>query len=217
MFLIAAKDLQIERRSMVGINQVIPFSLIVVLLFGFALDTQNQILSQIAPGLFWIAIVFACLYLISRAMRIERDNAASDGLLMLGVDPISIFFGKLIALVTLILMLEILVGAATVILFQINIRSGVLIVISSIIATVGIGAVGLVYGSLASDDRSSDSLVPLLVLPILAPIVIAATKCWADSLSERSQIGDPWLVILVIFAVVFLVAGASSFGAILED
>lgn len=214
---IAGKDLAIERSSRVGVNQVIPFSLVIVLLFGFALNTQSRIIRTFAPGLFWVAIVFASLYLITRSMGLERDNAAIDGLLMLGVNPISIFFGKLIAICVMMLLLEIVEAGAIIVLFSVDFHSLALICISAVIATVGIGAVGLVYGGLASDQRSGDSLVPLLVLPVLAPIIIGATNCWSDALLGHISIGDPWLVVLSVFGVVFLSVGASSFGAILED
>ncbi len=214
---VAIKDLRVERRSKVGLNQVLPFSLVVVLLFGFSLNTQSRVLTTIAPGLFWVAITFSSLYLISRTMRLERENGALDGLFLLGISSVSIFIGKLLALLLTIFVLEVIQIAAVVILFSVHFESIALICISTILATVGIGTVGLIYGSLASDDRLGESLVPLLVLPILAPIIIAATNCWSDALGNHGGLGDPWLVLLTVFAIVFLTVGVSSFGAILED
>lgn len=217
IWIVARKDLLIEYRAKVALNQVMPFALSVLLLFGFTLDTQAQLLRQLAPGLFWVVVLFSSLYLISRSLRLERDNAAIEGLLLLGFDPIAIFFGKLIALAAAMMVLEIAVAVGIFVLFSASVGSFAVLVISAIVATLGIGSIGLVYGALASNERAGDSLVPLLVLPVLAPIVIAATKCWSDASFGRVGVSDPWLKLVVVFGLIFLAIGAVSFGAVLED
>lgn len=211
------KDLLIESRSKSGLGQVLPFALIVLLLFGFAFDTQGPLMVSISPGLFWVLITFSSILLVSRSMRVESENDAVDGLLLLGFDGISIFVGKFLALFLILLILDILVGSGVVVLFSVPIHSFLLLSLSTLLATAGIGSVGLVFGALVRGANSSESLVPMLVLPILAPVVISATKAWSDALNGHGSIFDPWLKLLLVFAVVFIVVGAVSFGAILED
>ncbi len=214
---VAKKDILIEYRSKVALNEVVPFALAVLLLFGFALDTQAKVLVEIAPGVFWVVVLFSSLYLISRSLRLERDNGAIDGLALLGIDPIAIFFGKLLALFVAMTVLEVAAAAGIFVLFSANLGSLLLVTVSAVAATIGIGSVGLVYGALASSEQVGESLLPLLVLPLLAPIVIAATKCWSDASGGHGGIYDPWLKLVVVFSVVFLAVGAVSFGAALED
>ena len=214
---VAKKDILIEYRAKVALNEVVPFALAVLLLFGFALDTQAKVLVEIAPGVFWVVVLFSSLYLISRSLRLERDNGAIDGLALLGIDPIAIFFGKLLALFVAMTVLEVAAAVGIFVLFSANLGSLLLVTVSAVAATVGIGSVGLVYGALASSEQVGESLLPLLVLPLLAPIVIAATKCWSDASGGHGGIYDPWLKLVVVFSVVFLAVGAVSFGAALED
>ncbi|MEA2685706.1 MAG: heme exporter protein, partial [Actinomycetota bacterium] len=59
--LVAGKDLRIEARSRVGVNQVVPFALLVLVLFAFALDSDRGTLAKVGPGLFWVAVMFSAL------------------------------------------------------------------------------------------------------------------------------------------------------------
>ena len=88
--LIAGKDLKIESRSRVLTNQVAPFALMILVLFGIALDADQQSLRNFASGLFWISVLLCSLMAISRSMTIERDDDALAGLSLSGVDPIAI-------------------------------------------------------------------------------------------------------------------------------
>src|SRR5437899_1628189 len=90
-WLIAAKDLRIERRSRVALQQIVPFGAIVVLLFAFALDSDRTLLPRAAPGLFWTAVLLATLLAVGRSFSIEEANRARDGLRLSGLDGGSIF------------------------------------------------------------------------------------------------------------------------------
>ena len=95
--LVASKDLRIERRSRVVVNQVLPFAAVTMLMFAFALDTTN-VLERVAPGLVWLATLFSLLVLVQRAFAIEADDGALDALRVAGVDPVDIYWGKAMAL-----------------------------------------------------------------------------------------------------------------------
>ena len=84
--LVAGKDLRIEARSRVTVQQIVPFGLIVLLLFAFALDPDRGILRRVAPGLFWVTVLLAALLAVSRSFAIEADNGARDGLRLSGLD-----------------------------------------------------------------------------------------------------------------------------------
>src|SRR5688572_7319924 len=96
--LIAGKDLRIEIRARVITQQILPFGLIVLLLFAFALDPDRGVLQRVAPGLFWVTVLLASLLGVSRAFTIEAENGARDGLRLSGLDGSAIFLGKAAAL-----------------------------------------------------------------------------------------------------------------------
>src|SRR3989442_9289165 len=95
--LVAGKDLRIEARSRVALNQVLPFAGIVLLLFAFALDPDRGLLPRVAPGLFWVAVLLAGLLALSRAFAVEGENGVRDALRLSGLDGAAVFCGKALA------------------------------------------------------------------------------------------------------------------------
>ena len=95
--LVAAKDLRVEMRSRVLVNQVLPFAAIVMVLFAFALD-KDDLLARVAPGLIWLATLFSMLVVIQRSFAVEADDGALDALRTAGVAAQGIYFGKAAAL-----------------------------------------------------------------------------------------------------------------------
>ena len=96
--LMAGKDLRIELRSQVTTQQVAPFAVLVLILFGFALDPDRGILARATPGLFWVAVLFCALLAIQRAFTIEAADGGRDALRLSGLDPAGIFLGKAAAI-----------------------------------------------------------------------------------------------------------------------
>ena len=95
--LVAAKDLRVELRSRIVVNQVLPFSLLVMVMFAFALDNDN-VLTRVAPGLVWLAALFSVLVIVQRSFAVETADGALDALQVAGVRPAGIFLGKAMAL-----------------------------------------------------------------------------------------------------------------------
>ncbi|MDA8270915.1 MAG: heme exporter protein CcmB, partial [Actinomycetota bacterium] len=115
--LIAAKDLKIELRSKVTMNQILPFAFVVLIVFAFALDTSPGTLEKVAPGLFWLAVLFSSIFSVDRAVAIETDDGAGDGLLVYGVDPGGIFLGKVLSVFVQLFLLEIFLLLGVVVLY----------------------------------------------------------------------------------------------------
>ena len=92
--LVAGKDLRIEARSRVTTNQVVPFALLVLVVFAFALDPDRGFLARAAPGLFWVAVLLAGLLAVQRSFAVESSESARDALRLSGLDPAAMFLGK---------------------------------------------------------------------------------------------------------------------------
>src|SRR3954449_3579744 len=120
--LVAGKDLRIEARTRVTAQQIIPFGLIVLLLFAFALDPDRGILRRGAPGLFWVTVLLAALLAVSRSFGIEADNGARDGLRLSGLDGPALFLGKAAAIAVQLLALEAVWAAPVVLAYGIELN-----------------------------------------------------------------------------------------------
>jgi len=219
--LIAAKDLRIERRSRVVTNQVLPFAAVTMVLFAFALDT-SEVLERVAPGLVWLATMFSMLILVQRSFAIEADDGALDALRVAGVDPTAIFWGKAAALAVQLAVLEAVLLVAAVLLYGSEVpAAGVaLLVATFVVATCGLACVGTLYGGLTAGFSGRETLLPLLVLPVVAPVLIGATRAVEAALGTGGMAlseGWPWLGLLTVFAVAFGVGGALAFGPLIDE
>ena len=215
--LVAGKDLRVELRSRVATNQVAPFALAVLVLFAFALDPNRGVLTRATAGLFWVAVLLCALLAVQRSFAMEAADSARDGLRLSGLDPAGIFLGKAAAVVVQLLVLEALLAVGIVVLYGSHLHGPLLLLGSSSAATVGLAAAGTVYGMLAAGLRVRETLLPLLLIPVVAPVLLAATRAWEAALSGATGDGDPWLQLLGVFAVVYLTVGVVAFGPLLED
>jgi heme exporter protein B len=219
--LVAGKDLRVEWRSRVLVNQVIPFAGVTMVMFAFALDATN-VLERVAPGLVWLATLFSLLLLVQRSFAIEGDDGALDALRVAGVDPVAIFWGKALALAAQLAVLEVVLIGAAILLYGAVVPLGgvVLLVTTLVLATCGLACVGTLYGGLTAGFSGRETLLPLLVLPVVAPVLIGATRAVESALGTGGVAlseGWPWIGLLAVFAVAFGVGGALAFGPLIEE
>lgn len=219
--IVAAKDLRIEFRSHVVMNQVVPFAGLVMVMFAFALDNDTT-LERVAGGLVWLATLFSLFILVQRSFAIDTADGALDVLRVAGVNPTGIFIGKSVALMAQLFILEVTLVGTAIVLYRVNVEptSIVLLVTCMFCATVGLAFVGTLYGGLAAGMRGRETLLPLLLLPAVAPVLIGATKATEVAFGIgglATSEGWPWVGLLAVFAAVFGVGGVSAFGPLIEE
>jgi heme exporter protein B len=215
------KDLRIELRSRILLNQVLPFAAIVMVLFAFALD-KDDILARVAPGLVWLATLFSMLIVVQRSFAVEGEDGALDALRTAGVPAQGIYFGKAVALATQLLVLEATLFCASFVLYDSRIQASgvVLLITSALAATCGLGSVGTLYGGLTTGAKGRESLLPLLLLPVVAPVLIGATRATEAALGVGGismREGWAWVALLVTYALLFAIGGSISFGPLVDD
>lgn len=215
--LVAGKDLRVEARSRVGINQVVPFALLVLVVFAFAIDSDRALLARVGPGLFWVTVLFAAMLAIQRSFAIEADDDARDGMRLSGLDGAGIFLGKAGAIAVQLAALEVVVAVGVVVLYDLHLRGPVMLLATALAATVGLAAAGTVYGAIAAGLRVRDTLLPLLVLPVLAPVLLAAARACEAALAGVPADGWPWVRLLGVFAAIYIAFGVVAFGPLLEE
>ena len=218
---VARKDLQVERGSRVVTNQVAPFALVVMVMFAFALDNEG-ILQRVAPGLVWLATLFSMLVVVQRSFAVESADGALDALRVAGVDPAAIFLGKSVALMVQLFALEAVLVAAAFVLYGVEptAMGWLEAFVTMVAATIGLGFVGTLYGGLAAGARGRETLLPLLLLPVVAPVLIGATRATEAAFGSGGATvaeGWPWIGLLAVFAVVFGAAGSVAFGPLVDE
>ena len=216
-WLVATKDLQIEWRSRVTFSQVVPFASLVLVLFGFALDANRPVLLQATSGLFWVTIMFVSTLAVQRSTSIETTDGARRALLLAGIEPPAVFVGKSIAVAVQLLVVEIALLAGVVVLYSADVEAWGLVFATCLVATVGIAAAGTLLGALVAGVRARETVLPILLLPVLAPVLIGATRAFDDALGSVAVDGWSWLGLLAGFGVINVLLGALSYGVLLEE
>ena len=216
---IARKDAMAEVRGRHAIVSTLFFAAVVLLLFGFALGPDAQRLAAAAPGLLWLAVVFAGILAVNRLHLLETDDGALEQLALYPVSRRAIYAGKALAGLAVMLVLGLLVLGAVGVLFAVDIgAAAVPLVTTVVLGAIGVAAVGTFYAGVTVRLRAREVMLPLLMLPVLAPLLLAAVKATAAALG-----GDPfgelgaWLQLLVAFDIIMIVAGAATYGYLLED
>ena len=215
--LVCGKDLRREMRSRVAGNHVLPVVRAVVRLFAFALDADTAALRKATSGLFWVTVLFAATLLVQRSASIERQDGIGDALRLSGLSATGLFLGKTLALVAQLLVLEVLLGVAVIVFYDVQLQGAALLGVVAVISTVGISAVGSIYGPLAGGLRGRETVLPLLFLPALAPVLLGASRAFEIALGRGVGNGWSWAALLGLLAAIYLVVGLATSGPLLEE
>jgi len=214
--LVAGRDLRVEARSRVTLQQVGPFALLVLILFAFALDPARQTLERATPGLYWVTVLFSALLALARSAALDETDGVRDALRLSALEPAGVFAGKALAVAAELLALELVLGIGVIILYGAEPAGIGLLVATCVSASAAIAATGTLYGALVSGLRVRETLLPLLLLPVLAPVLLGATRAFEAALGGAPADGWPWCGLLAAFAVLYSVAGAAAYGTLLE-
>lgn len=216
---IARKDALAELRGRHATVSTLFFAAVVLLLFGFALGPDSARLAAAAPGLLWLAVVFAGVLAVNRLHLLETDDGALEQLALYPVARRAIYAGKALAGFAAMLLLGLLVLGAVGVLFAVDIAGAWLPLLATVVlGALGVAAVGTFYAGVTVRLRAREVMLPLLMLPVLAPLLLGAVKATSAALA-----GDPfgelgaWLQLLMAFDVIMVVAGAATYGFLLED
>ena len=217
ILIILWKDLLIEFRTKDISTSVLVFSLLVVVLFNFAITPTPQILATVIPGMLWIAITFGGVLGLSRSVSAEMAHDNIHGLMLVPVDRDIIFFGKMLSTFIFMLIVELIIFPVNSILFNLPIVTIELIPVA-ILTTLGIATVGTLMSSMAAHTRSREMMLPLLFLPVIAPLLIGAVEASSLAMSIGSgHVSSPWIPFLGIFDAIFLVICPIAFNIIIQE
>jgi heme exporter protein B len=214
---IVRKDLMTELRSREMLSSMGAFSVLVILLFAFAFDLRVAKAGTVAPGALWSVIAFAGMLGLSRSLSSEIDRGSFDALLLAPVDRSAIFMGKALGIIIFMLIIEAIILPLFVIFFNLPFVQPLIILIV-ILGTVGYGGVGTLLATMSSNTRLREVLLPVLLLPIAIPALLAAVKCTAGVLDGRAfEDWSNWFGLLIAFDLTMLGTSFLVYDFVVED
>ena len=214
---ILLKDLKAERRGRELLLTMLVFGVQVILVFIFAFDLNAGIRREAVPGVLWTTLVFAGTLGLSRSLAAEREQGCLDGLMLLPGDRSAIYFGKALANWLFLLILS------AILLPLYAFLSGVDLLRLPLVGILFLGTFGYVFtGTLLSTlvvrIRSREMLLPVLLLPVLVPLILACLRATTIVLSggPGSEL-NTWLILLIAYDLVAFATGWMIFDAAIED
>jgi len=219
LFAIVWKDLLLEFRTRERLSAMGAFAVLAGVLFSYAIDPTLVRPDDVASGFIWLTIVFGGLMGVGRTFALEEEESAFEGVLLSPIPRDAIYVAKVLANFVLLALTVTLVFFVFTLFFGLQLRGNPLLLVGVVgLGTLGFVAVGTLFAAIAQRTTMGDTLLPILVFPLLVPVVI-----YGVSATGRVFAGRPpeeifgSLRMLAAFALVGLVAGASLFRFVVEE
>lgn len=229
---LVSKDLRVEMRGRDTLPPMIAFAITVSLLLAFAAPAPTELTQpvslpggtvafvDVAAAFFWITVLFAGLIGFARTFEVERDDGAIDSLLLVPLDRSGLFLAKCAANLAFILAVQAVLLPTFALLFHFDLGpSWMTMILVVFLVDVGFVAIGTLFASLAAQTRSRELVLPILALPALVPLFLAAFELTSDLLGGDGLdaiAARGWFGILVAFDVIFSVASALAFEFVID-
>jgi heme exporter protein B len=217
-FAIIQKDLTAEFRSRELLTAMLTFSVLVILIFNFALDLNIDVRQKVTAGVLWTTFAFAGTLGLNRSMAIEKDRGCMDGLLLAPVDRSAIFFGKAISNLTFMLIVEAIVLPLYAFFYNETRIFQWEFILVLLLGSIGYISVGTLLSAMSVQTRTRELLLPILLFPIVVPVLIASVLASGAIINDMSlpQIMTP-LNLLIVYDVIFIAVSFMFFEFIVEE
>jgi heme exporter protein B len=211
---VARKDLRSEWRTRELVPALAQFIILALLIgnFGFQIDSRNA--ASIAPGILWLALVFAGLVAFGRTFAAEREQASLEAMLMTPASPVAIFAGKAIAACALLVVCEAVMLPALSLFFGTPLSAD--IVVAVLLATVGMASLGCLFAAIVARVRARELLLPLLTLPLWIPFIIAGGQAVQSAMGQGGNYGGS-ISLLIDFDILFVVLTSLAARFVLDE
>ena len=216
---ILAKDLRAELRTLQSVPAMALFAITTFVIFRYGLD-RTSLAGSLAAGVLWTTLLFAAVLGINRLFVSERQEGGFDAIRLAPIDRTALFAAKAAALLVYLLFLELIAIPVFALFFLASLTALAPLALVVVVTDLGLAATGTLISSMAVNSRARDLLVPLVMLPLVVPLMIAATGATEPLLAA----GGPgyhrfgaWLAILGLYDLIFLLVGYAVFDFLLED
>lgn len=214
---IAARDLRAELRSRELLGLMALFALLAILVFSFALELDRPGRQDAVSGVLWVTLLFASILGHNRSVALEREHGGFDALLLAPVARSAIFAGKLLANALFTLTIALLLLPLLTVLYNLpQFPPAVLLIVPP--GCLGLAAIGTLLAAMTVQTRARDSLLPVLLLPVALPLLLAALRAGNAALGNLPQAElETWLLSLLLIDAIYLAAGFLLYETVLES
>ncbi len=214
---VAGKDLRAEFRAKEVVLTMTAFSVLAVIVFGLAFDLRVPNPAMVAPGVLWAVVLFGGVLGLNRAFGAEADRGTLAALLLAPMDRSAIYFGKFLASLAFMLLTELLVLPVVLVIFDVNLFHPVGL-LGLLLGTVGYVGVGTLFAALTANSRARESMLPILLLPVMVPVFVAGVALTAGLADGRTVASlQRWLLVIGGYDIVFLTVAYLVFDMIWEE
>ncbi len=201
------KELRTEFRSRDLLTTTVVFILIVIVLFSFTFDPTSDESRRFAPGLLWLAFLFASSLMLQPCLLREQHNDTLSALRLSVSDPFAIFLAKVVANTLFLLLTELLLLPIFAVMYNVPVTPVLhWLVLVFFLASLGISTAGTALSAISAQARMRELLLPLLMLPLLTPILVASTEVTKRLFEREPFVQWTGIGFLAVFDVVFLTA-----------
>ncbi len=190
VFAILKKDILMELRTKETVNATLVFGVLITLVFSFISEPGSKTEQEIAGGIFWMAVTFSGILGLNKTMMSEIQGGNFEALMLAPIDRSAVFFGKVISNFLLIILL----------------------------ATYGYSVTGTLFSMISVRTKTREIMLPLLMLPVLIPVIIAAilsTNIFL--LGHDITYSYNWIKLMAVFDIIFTAVIFGIFGVIIEE
>ena len=216
---ILMKDLKAEWRTREILTTMFVFAVLVIVVFNFALGANPELIRQVAPGILWVALLFATVLGLQRSAQMEHEDDCLSGVLLAMGDRSAFFVAKTAGNMLYLLMITLCTFPLFTIWFRVNIFAHILpLSVVLLLGILGFSAIGTLFSIITLNTRTREIMLPLLFLPVSVPLMIASVYATAQLIAGKDlgEVTD-FLTLMGVFDIVFLVVALLVFDAVVEE
>jgi len=212
------KEFLLQWRTRAQAVAVFVFGATALLLFSFAIGPNAAALRQHAAGFLWLGLLLSSTLTLSETFHAEMENRALEGLLLLPVSPRALYYGKAVANALQLILLGIALVPVMVVLYDAGTTRIPMLLVVIALGAAGISAPGTLYSAMTSQARAKQTLLPLLLFPLIVPVLLASVKA-----TSLIILGDPmgqaqaWISLLLAFNGIYWSLCGLLFDRVVED
>jgi heme exporter protein B len=212
------KELLLQWRTRTQFVAVFVFGAASLLLFSFGIGPNAEVLRQFSAGFLWLGLLLSSTLTLAESFHAEMENRALEGLLLLPTDPRILYYSKALANWIQLTLLGVALVPVMVVLYDAGTAR-----IPALIGIIALGAAGLsapgtLYAAMTAQVRAKQTLLPLLLFPLIVPALLASVNA-----TSLVILGDPmeqlrlWLLLLASFDAIYWALCGLLYGRVVED
>jgi heme exporter protein B len=212
------KELLLQWRTRSQFMAVFVFGATSLLLFSFGIGPNSEALRMFSAGFLWLGLLLSSTLTLAESFHAEMENRALEGLLLLPTNPRALYYGKAIANWLQLAILGVTLVPIMVVLYDAGTTQLLKLLAVILLGTAGLSAPGTLYAAMTAQVRAKQTLLPLLLFPLIVPALLASVKA-----TSLIILGDPmeqtrsWIVLLVAFDVIYWSLCGLLYDRVIEE